>query len=118
TAVIALLLVWLVTGYLGSLEALSHSDPALAAQRIRVVAKIILATTVVIAAAVGGYVAWYGYRAVRSECFPPPGWWIVEGRPVQTGAMARRIGWIQIVLGILMAAVACAAVYRTWATLP
>lgn len=114
----SLLMIWFVSEYVNSLEELAQSQPAEAAQRIFFVTQIALVTTVVFAVAVGSYVAWYGIRAVRSECFPPPGSWIVEGRPLQTGARARRLGWTQIVLGILMAGVACAAVYRTWSLLP
>lgn len=112
------LLVSMVAGYLNALAELSHSEPALAAQRIRFVLQIALVTTVVFAVLVGSYVASYGYRALRSEIFPPPGSWIVEGRPVHTGRKARLLGRAQIVLGIVMAGVACAAVYSTWALLP
>ena len=113
----SLLLVWLVSGYLNDLEDLAKSQPALATERIMFVAQLALGVTVVVAVAVGSYVAWYGFRAVRSECFPPPGSWVIEGRAVHTGSRARRLGWTQIVLGILMAFVACAAVYRTWSLL-
>ena len=116
-AVGAMLLVWLVSGYLNGLEDLAKSQPALATDRILSVAQAALSVTVVVAVAVGSYVVWYGFRAVRSECFPPPGAWIIEGRTVHTGAKARRLGWTQIVLGVLMATVACAAVYRTWSLL-
>jgi len=111
------LLVWLVSGYLNGLEELAESQPALAADRIFFVAQIALSVTVIVAVAVGSYVAWYGIRAVRSACFPPPGSWVIEGRPVHTGSKARRLGWVQIIAGILMAFVACAAVYRTWSLL-
>lgn len=112
-----LLLVWLVSGYLNGLEELAKSQPALATDRILFVAQVALSVTVIVAVAVGCYVAWYGLRAVRSEYFPPPGSWVIEGRPVHTGAKARRLGWTQIIAGILMACVACAAVYRTWSLL-
>jgi flagellar basal body-associated protein FliL len=108
------LLVWLVNGYLDGLEEMAQSEPAAAAGRIMIVAQLVLGVTVVFAVAVGSYVAWYGCRAVRSERFPPPGSWIIEGRTIHTGAKARRLGLTQIVLGILMATVACAAVYRAW----
>jgi len=114
----SLLLIWLVSGYLDSLKDVAQSQPAQAAQRILLVAQVVLVTTVVFAVAVGSYVIRYGYRAVRSECFPPPGSWIIEGRPVYTGSKARKLGWTQIVLGILMAGAACAAVYGTWSHLP
>jgi len=117
TLVGSFLLVRLVSGYVNGLEEMAQSHPAEAAERILFVAQLALGVTVVFAVAVGGYVAWYGYRAVRSEHFPPPGSWIIEGRPVHTGAKARRLGWTQIVLGILMAGVACVAVYRTWSLL-
>ena len=112
------LLVSTVAGYLNVLEEMAQADPVQAAQRVRFVLQVALVATVVIAVAVGSYVSVHGYRAVRSECFPPPGTWIVEGRPVHTGSKARRLGWAQTVLGILMAGVACAAVYSTWALLP
>lgn len=113
----SLLLIWSVSGYLNGLEDLAKTQPALATERILFVAQLALGVTVMVAVAVGAYVAWYGIRAVRSECFPPPGSWVIEGRPVQTGSRARRLGWTQIIFGILMACVACAAVYRTWSLL-
>ena len=112
-----LLVMW-VAGYLNALSELAESDPALAALRARFVLQAALAATVLVAVLVGSYVAWYGYRAVRSECFPPPGSWVIEGRPVQTGSKARALGWVQIILGIAMAGMACAAVYSAWAVLP
>ena len=111
------LLVRLVSGYLNGLEELANSQPALATDRILFVVQMALSVTVIVAVAVGFYVAWYGLRAVRSESFPPPGSWVIEGRPVHTGVKARRLGWIQIIAGILMACAACAAVYRTWSLL-
>jgi hypothetical protein len=108
----------MVTGYLDALEELARSNPALAAERVRLVLQIALVTTVVFAVSVGAYVAAYGFRAVRSECFPPPGSWIMEGRPVHKGSKAKRLGWAQIILGIVMTSVACGTVYNTWALLP
>ncbi|UCH47135.1 MAG: hypothetical protein JSU95_13695 [Betaproteobacteria bacterium] len=112
------LLSWVATKYLDKLEQLSQTDAALAAQRISSMVQAVFVASVVFALLVGSYLAWYGYRAVRSECFPPPGSWVVEGRPVYEGSKARRRGWAQIILGIFMAVVACAVVYRSWSLLP
>ena len=112
------LLSWATTNYLDGLEQLSQTDVALAALRVSSVVQGVFVACVVFAVLVGSYLAWYGYRAVRSECFPPPGSWVVEGRPIYSGAGARRRGWTQVALGILMAGVVCAVVYRSWSLLP
>lgn len=110
----SLLVIWSVSGYLDSLEQLAESQPVEAAERMWFVVRVALVAIVVFALAVGSYFVWYGYRTVRSERFPPPGSWIVEGQAVQTGTRARRLGWAQIILGIFVAAMVCAAAYRTW----
>ena len=112
------LLSWATANYLDQLEQLSQTDAALAAQRVSSVVQAVLIAFIVVALLVGWFIAWYGYRAVRSECFPPPGSMIVEGRPVYSGAKARLRGWMQIILGVFMAGLACAAVYRSWSLLP
>ena len=114
-AVAGAFLLQLAQGYLDAMKELAESDPVLAAERVVALLRIVLTSTVVFSVAVGAFVAWYGVRTVRSDCFPPPGSWIIEGREVLTGEKARRMGWIQILLGILMAAAACGAVYRAWA---
>jgi magnesium-transporting ATPase (P-type) len=111
------LLSWAATRYLDQLEQLSQADAALAAQRVSSLVQAVFVSSVVVALLVASFLAWYGYRAVRSECFPPPGSWVVEGRPVYNGGQARRRGWAQIFLGIFMAGVACAVVYRSWSLL-
>jgi multisubunit Na+/H+ antiporter MnhB subunit len=110
----SLLVIWFVSGYLDSLEELAESQPVEAAERMWLVVRVALVAIVVFAVAVGSYFVWYGHRTVRSEHFPPPGSWLVEGQTVQTGTRARRLGWAQIVLGIFVAVMACAAAYRTW----
>ncbi|UCD68924.1 MAG: hypothetical protein JSW48_02140 [Betaproteobacteria bacterium] len=112
------LLSWATTKYLDQLEQMSRTDAALAAQRVSSTVQAVFISSVVFALLVGSFLAWYGYRAVRSECFPPPGAWVIEGRPVYDGSKARRRGWAQIILGVVMAGVACAVVYRSWSLLP
>ncbi len=112
------LLSWATTNYLDQLEQLSQMDPALAAQRVSSVVRAVFIASIVVALSVGSFIAWYGYQAVRSECFPPPGSWLIEGQPVYSGAKARWRGWLQFILGMLLAGVACAAVYRSWSLLP
>ena len=112
------LLSWAAARYLDGLEQLAQTDAAQAAQRISSLAQAVLVASVVVALLVGSFLSWYGYRAVRTQTFPPPGTWLIEGRPVHEGSKARLFGWTQIILGILMAFVACAAVYRSWSVLP
>ncbi|NIO43363.1 MAG: hypothetical protein GTO41_26350 [Burkholderiales bacterium] len=112
------LLMSAITRYLDSLERLAESDPVIAAQRVSFVIQVVFVSSIVFAVLIGLYLGWYGYRAVKSECFPPPGSWLIEGRPIYRGRKARRLGWLQIVLGIIMAVLACGVVYRTWALLP
>lgn len=112
------LLSWAAARYLDGLEQLAQTDAAQAAQRISSLAQAVFVVSVVVALLVGSFLSWYGYRAARTQCFPPPGTWVIEGRPVYSGTKARLLGWTQILLGIVMAFVACAAVYRSWSLLP
>lgn len=112
------LLSWAAARYLDGLEQLAQTDAAQAAQRISSLAETVFIVSVAVALLVGSFLSWYGYRAVRTQCFPPPGTWVIEGRPVYDGSKARLFGWTQIILGIFMAFVACAAVYRSWSVLP
>ncbi len=112
------LLLWLVSRYLDSIEQLAASDPALAAQRVSVLIQLVLASSFAFALLVGSYLSWYGYRAVKTACFPPPGSWLIEGRPVYHDNQARQLGWLQIVLGVALAGVASGLAYRTWSLLP
>ncbi len=117
-AIIVALLLTLVQMYLAGLVELAELQPALAAQRTSNVLQLVLAIVVVFAVGVGSYAIWYGLRAIKSGSFPPPGAWVIEGRPIHTGDKAQRIALAQIVLGILIPVVACYAVYRAWALLP
>lgn len=112
------LLSWAAAMYLDGLEQLAQTDAALAAQRISSLAQAVFVVSVAVALLVGSFLSWYGFRAVRTQRFPPPGTWVIEGRPVYDGSKARLLGWTQIILGILMALVACATVYRSWSVLP
>ena len=106
-----MLVILAVRNYLSALAELAQSDPAMAGARASEALFVTLVCTAVVAAAVGAYVVWYGYRAVRAACYPPPGGWVIEGRPVYTGGKARRIGKVQMVLGVAMAAATFATVY-------
>lgn len=117
-AVAGALMLKFVQIYLAGLAELATVEPALAAARMASVLEIVFVSTAVFAAGIGSYVVWYGYRAVRSRCFPPPGAWVIEGRPVYAGLKAQRLAWVQIVLGIIMPVAACYAVYRAWEVLP
>ena len=109
-----LFLLQLAQSYLATINELAQSNPAQAAQRIGWLLGIVLMGMVVFALAAGGTVIWYGARALRSECFPPPGSWVIEGRQIHTGAKARRLGKVHILLGAVMASTSCIAVYIGW----
>jgi len=104
--------------YLAGLTELAATAPTLAAARMSGLLELVFVSTAVFAVGVGSYVVWYGYRAVRSKCFPPPGAWVIEGKPVYTGVKAQWLAWVRIALGIIMPVAAGYAVYRAWVLLP
>ena len=113
-AVGGLFLLQLAQSYLAAINELAQSNPAQAAQRTGWLLGIVLMSMVVFALAAGGTVIWYGVRALRSECFPPPGSWVIEGREIHTGAKALRLGKMYILLGAVMASTSFIAVYIGW----
>ena len=117
-AVTGAVMLKIVQIYLAGLAELATTEPALAAERASNVLQLVFVSTTVFATGIGSFVVWYGYRAIRSSSFPPPGAWVIEGRPIHSGAKARRLGWAQIILGVMMAVVASYAVYHAWAALP
>ena len=110
-AAAGVLVILAVRNYMSAIFELAQSDPVMAGEHASTALFVTLVCTAVVAAAVGAYVVWYGYRAVRAGCHPPPRAWVLEGRPVYTGGKARRIGKIQMVLGVAMAAATFATVY-------
>lgn len=110
-AAACVLLLQLAQGYLASVSELARTNPGLAAQQIAGLLRLVLVGMVILAIGAGAMVVRYGVRAVRTECFPPPGSWVVEGREIYTGEKARRLGRWQIVLGIVMASTSGFTVY-------
>ena len=93
---------------------ISGGDPQRAAEQATWLLGVVLSLTLVSAIGIGAFVTWYGFRTLRGNCFPPPGAWVIEGQVVQVGVRARRLGWLQIGLGLGMSLAVCALVLRVW----
>jgi hypothetical protein len=97
-----------------TLKAVAATDPGDAARRagffLRRMIALLAAGNVVVAA----YLSWVGARVVASGKLPPPGSWIVKGRRIYEGRLARRIGQSFVVLAVVIVAASAGMVWLGW----
>jgi len=103
--------------YVEQIERLAEQDPAAAARQALSALRVVFGILALLIAGVGLYLVWLGARARRSGLFPPPGSWVVEGRPVYTGSRATRVGLLQIMLGAVLVVMAGGIVFYCWVVL-
>jgi len=103
--------------YVSEIERLAEQDPAAAARQALAALRIAFGFLAVLIAGLGLYMAWLGARARRAGLFPPPGSWVVEGRPVYTGSRAARAGLLQMMLGAVLVIMAGGIVFYSWVVL-
>lgn len=108
----------LADSYVGDLQALAREDAARAFAQARIAIQVVVLSVAALSAAVGVYLMWCGYRAVRNQTFPPLGSWVLEGSPVFTGRKAIAIGWLYLAAGLAIIGVGCTATYYAWALVP
>ena len=111
-------LVWalgaLVQRHVAELQSVAVLDPESAARRAAGSLRTALAVTVGSVSLVATYLAWLGVRVWRSGRIPPPGSWIIAGRPVYSGRFAAPIGRLFIVLALLLLAAALGLLWAGW----
>jgi hypothetical protein len=107
-------LVLAVRDHVATLKAVAATDPGDAARRagffLRRMIALLAAGNVVVAA----YLSWVGARVVASGKLPPPGSWIVKGRRIYEGRLARRIGQSFVVLAVVIVAASAGMVWLGW----
>jgi len=107
-------LVLAVREHVATLKAVAATDPGDAARRagsfLRTMIALLAAGNVVVAA----YLSWVGARVVTSGKLPPPGSWIVKGRRIYEGRLARRIGQSFVVLAVVIVAASAGMVWLGW----
>jgi hypothetical protein len=104
--------------YAGDLQALARKDTPRALAQARVAIQFVLLSVAALSAAMGACLMWYGYRAARTATLPPPGSWILEGRPVFTGRKAAAIARLYLAAGLAIIGVGCTATYYAWTVVP
>lgn len=112
-----LLVQHLGNAYVDEIEQLAEQDPAAAARQALSALRIVFGTMALLIAGMGLYLAWLGARARRSGVFPPPGTWVVEGRPVYAGSRAARAGLLQVMFGAVLMIMAGGIVFYSWIVL-
>jgi hypothetical protein len=113
---------WLIQDYLGAylgeLEQMARQDPEAAAERALSTLRIILGAMACLMGITGLYMGRYGYLSLRVGRFPPPGAWIIEGRPSLTGSRAIWAAWAHLVLGAVLIVCGGGVMHYTWMILP
>lgn len=92
------------------LQGLSEADYEVA---LRQVQRLTTVFCWVVGASFAGIGLWFGrlaWKVLRTDRYPPPGWKVVKDTPVRTGRDARRMAYLLLGGGILVAGlgVACA----------
>ncbi|NIR29915.1 MAG: hypothetical protein GWN84_11500 [Gammaproteobacteria bacterium] len=88
--------------YLALVERVSRVAPERALEEAMFLFRWIMGSAIVMAFASAAYLAWYGYRVIKTERNPPPGSWIIEHQRIATGRRARRGGYAQLAAAVLL----------------
>lgn len=64
--------------------------------------------------AIAAWLAWMASRAIRSQCMPPPGSWIIEGQRTHVGDAALRRGRILLTCAGALALIAVGLFATLW----
>lgn len=64
--------------------------------------------------AIAAWIAWMASRAIRSQCMPPPGSWIIEGQRTHVGDAALRRGRILLYCAGTLALIAVGLFATLW----
>lgn len=90
--------------YLLLVEQVSRIAPERAIDEARFLFRWIMGSVVVMAFASAAYLAWYGYRVIKTGRNPPPGSWIIEDQRIATGRRAVYGGYAQLAAAVLLVA--------------
>ncbi len=111
-------LLTLAEPYVRALQTLAQANPTLAGAQALSAIQIVLLSAALFSFAIGFYLAWYGYRSVRTGYFPPLRAWLLEGRPTYRGRAAITIGGLHIALGLVIVGTGCAVARYAWVVAP
>lgn len=114
TGIAAVLIADWTATYLTGIGARLESNPEAATAQFQLTLRILAAGQFVLALALVAYLLRFGLRSKRCQMLPPPGSWVVEGRPVRRGEDARRISRIIIGLALVIGIVALAISALIW----
>ena len=103
-----------IRSHVAALQAVAAIDPDDAARRAASSLRTLFTLMVSGNTMVAAYVAWQGVRVISSGQLPPPGSWIIKGRPVYTGRFARRIGQLFVALAVLLVGASVAMLWFGW----
>jgi hypothetical protein len=103
-----------VQHHVAELQSLAAHDLESATRRAAASLRAVLAVSVGGALLIATYLAWLDVRVLRSGRLPPPGSWIVAGRPVYSGRFAAPIGRLFVALALLLAGTAIGLLWAGW----
>ncbi len=64
--------------------------------------------------AIAAWLAWIASRAIRAQCMPPPGSWIIEGQRTHVGDAALRRGRILLACAAVLALIGVGLFATLW----
>ncbi len=116
--VVGLALLWglneVVQSHTAELQSLAESDPDGARRQAAASLRTVLSVITLLNVLVAAFLAWQGVRSLSSGRSPPPGSWIIRGRPVYSGRTAVRVGRVLIAAALLLAAATVVMLWLGW----
>ncbi|MDH3290531.1 MAG: hypothetical protein OEO20_04315 [Gemmatimonadota bacterium] len=104
----------IVQDHAAELQSLAESDPDAARRQAAASLRAVLSVITLLNVLVAAFLAWQGMRSLSTGRSPPPGSWIIRGRPVYTGRTAIRVGRILIAAAILLAVATLVMLWLGW----
>lgn len=115
---VGLALLWglntVVQNHAAELQTLADSDPAGARRQAAATLRAVLSVITLLNVLVAAFLAWQGVRSLSTGRSPPPGSWIIRGRPVYTGRTAVRVGGILIGAAVVLAVATVVMLWLGW----
>jgi hypothetical protein len=93
---------------------LASASPEQAAEVLGRHLRVLAALNALVGWVIAAYVAWYGYRGLRTAALPPPGAWILEGQRVHEGSAAVRRAKLLMLLGGAIALLSAGMSLTLW----
>ncbi len=115
---VGLALLWglneVVQSHAAELQNLAESDPDGARRQAAASLRTVLSVITLLNVLVAAFLAWQGVRSLTTGRSPPPGSWVIRGRPVYAGRTALRVGRILIAAAVLLAAATVVMLWLGW----